>query len=72
MVIAHGGEVGRISSYSELSSCSPTRAGTITRSSFISSRAKSLAELGDEQPRLQMARQLLQLRTSSAGACRTR
>src|SRR5262245_11526700 len=41
----HGGEVGRISSYSDVSSWSPWRDGMMTRSSFISSRQKILRNL---------------------------
>src|SRR5262245_54211181 len=38
----HGGDVGRISSYSEVSCCSPMRAGIIVKTSPISTRMKIL------------------------------
>src|SRR5262245_55628610 len=47
---SHGGDVGRISSYSELSTASRYRAGTINRSSFISSRKNSLRNLVMNSP----------------------
>jgi DNA ligase-1 len=50
MRLNHGGDVGRISWYSERSSWSPWRAGTSTRSSFISSRQKILRNLVMKRP----------------------
>jgi hypothetical protein len=41
-MLNHGGDDGRISSFSDVSSTPLYLAGTIAKSSFISSRAKTL------------------------------
>jgi len=57
---AHGGDVGRISSYSELSSRSPRRARHDDEVVVHLIAREGLAELGDKQAGLQVAGHLLE------------
>src|SRR5262245_57383687 len=68
----HGGDVGRISSYSELSSAPPNRAGISTKSSFISSRQKILRNLVMNRPASRWPASCESCFWSSAGASRTK
>src|SRR5262249_59332781 len=65
---AQGGEVGRISWYSELSSASPRRAATISRSSAISPRVETLRHLVTNRPARGGPASCCSPLTSSAGA----
>src|SRR5205807_1240389 len=68
----HGGETGKISSYSQQSSFCPSRAGTRTRSSFISSRAKILRNLVMNRSARRRPASCWSWRMSSAGPSRTK
>src|SRR5262249_35204873 len=69
---SHGGDVGRISSYSERSSALPSFAGTMRRSSSISTLVKVLRNLVTNCPSLRWPASSFSAFRSSAGASRTR
>src|SRR5262249_34525350 len=68
----YGGEVGRISSYSDLSSAWPSLAGTRSKSSSISPLVNVLRNFVRNCPSLTCPARILSCLTSSAGASRTR